>query len=53
MLTEDLVYWFFRLNGCLTMENFIVHPDTAGPPETDADLIAVRFPHRRETADSG
>ena len=25
--SERVAYWFFRLNGCLTIENFIVHPD--------------------------
>jgi hypothetical protein len=25
--TEKVAYWFFRLNGCLTIENFVVHPD--------------------------
>jgi hypothetical protein len=47
--TEDLAYWFLRLNGCLTTRNFIVHPegrrDDSG---TDADVLAVRFPHRQE-----
>jgi len=45
---EKLAYWFFRLNGCFTFENFIVHPDRRGPQETDADLIALRFQHRSE-----
>jgi hypothetical protein len=45
---EKLVYWFFRLNGCLTIENFIVHP-TKGPSElTEIDLVAARFPGRIE-----
>jgi len=25
---EKIAYWFFRLNGCFTFENLIVHPDT-------------------------
>ena len=48
MSPEDVAYWFFRLNGCLAIKNFIVHPDTGGGQRTDADLIAVRFPHRQE-----
>lgn len=48
----------FRLNGCLTIVNFIVHPDLIRPDEprdqrTDADILAVRFPHRCELFTSG
>lgn len=49
--TEKVAYWFFRLNGCLTIENFIVHPDFGdgvSGQRTEADLIGVRFPNRRE-----
>jgi hypothetical protein len=45
---EDVAYWFFRLNGCLTIRNFLVHRDEPGGQRTDADLIAVRFPFREE-----
>lgn len=45
---EDVAYWFFRLNGCLTIRNFLVHRDGPGSQRTDADLIAVRFPFREE-----
>jgi hypothetical protein len=45
---ERLAYWFLRLNGFLTTENFIVHDEKGGPQRTDADLLAVRLPHRRE-----
>jgi|ERR1035437_9225841 hypothetical protein len=43
--------WFLRLNGFLTVLNFVVHP--VGPREgtvqrTDADVLGVRFPHRHE-----
>ena len=48
MNTEKIAYWFFRLNGCFTFENFIVHPDEYGPQRTDADLISLRFKHRQE-----
>jgi hypothetical protein len=45
---ERLAYWYLRLNGFLTIENFVVHPDTGGNQRTDADLLAVRFGHRAE-----
>lgn len=55
---EKVAYWFFRLNGCLTIVNFIVHPDLIRPDEphsqrTDVDILAIRFPHRRELLTSG
>jgi hypothetical protein len=45
---ERLAYWYFRLNGFLTTENFIVHPDQGRDQGTDADLLAVRFQYRAE-----
>lgn len=45
---ERLAYWYLRLNGFLSIENFIVHDEGGGQQRTDADLIAVRFPYRRE-----
>ena len=48
---ERLAYWYFRLNGFLTTENFIVHPDRGSEQCTDADLLAVRFAHRAENLD--
>lgn len=51
--TEQLAYWFFRLNGCLTIPNFLVHGERRGHEGTDADLLAVRFPHRSELARTG
>ena len=45
---ERLAYWYFRLNGFLTIENFIVHPDRGRGIRTDADLLAVRFSNRIE-----
>lgn len=48
-ITRDkIAYWFFRLNGCFTFENFIVHPDGRGSQKTEIDIIALRFPHRQE-----
>lgn len=45
---ERLAYWYLRLNGFLTTENFVVHPDIGSDQRTDADLLAVRFRHRAE-----
>jgi len=46
--SEQLAYWYLRLNGFLTIQNFIVHPDTGSGQRTDADILGVRFPHRAE-----
>lgn len=48
--TAAVAYWYFRLNGFMTMENFIVHPELerGGPQRTDADLYGVRYPKRSE-----
>src|SRR5438128_347494 len=48
LLPEKVAYWYFRLNGFLQIENFVVHPGRKGSQRTDADLLAVRFPHRAE-----
>lgn len=45
---EKVAYWYFRLNGFLQIENFVVHPERSGGQRTDADLLAVRFPYRAE-----
>lgn len=45
---EKVAYWYFRLNGYLSIENFVVHPERRGGQRTDADLLAVRFPYRAE-----
>ncbi len=45
---ESLAYWFFRLNGFLTIINFVVHPDIGTRQRTDVDILACRFPHRKE-----
>jgi hypothetical protein len=46
--TEKIAYWYFRLNGFLQIENFVVHPERRGSQRTDADLLGVRFRHRAE-----
>lgn len=53
MNPEIIAYWFFRLNGCATITNFIVHPDRRGSQRTDVDVLAVRFPYRTELLTSG
>jgi hypothetical protein len=45
---ERLAYWYLRLNGFLTIQNFIVHPETGSNQRTDADVLGVRFPYRAE-----
>jgi len=50
LIPEKVAYWYFRLNGFLQIENFIVHPERHGSQRTDADLLSVRFPHRAERA---
>jgi hypothetical protein len=45
---ERVAYWYFRLNGFLQIENFVVHPERRGGQRTDADLLGVRFPFRAE-----
>ncbi len=45
---DKVAYWYFRLNGFLQIENFVVHPRGRGGQRTDADLLGVRFPHRAE-----
>lgn len=45
---EKLAYWYFRLNGCLMITDFVIHPDSGTSQCTDIDIIAVRFPHRAE-----
>lgn len=51
--SERLAYWFLRLNGFMTIYNFVVHPEQADhagnyPQQTDVDVMGVRFPHRQE-----
>ena len=45
---ERLVYWYLRFNGYLTVTNFTVHPDHRKEPETEADILAVRFRYSKE-----
>jgi hypothetical protein len=45
---ERLALWFFRLNGVLTIPNFVVHDETQQRQRTDVDILGVRFPYRTE-----
>jgi hypothetical protein len=47
---EKIAYWYFRLNGFMTMQNFVVHDSSAAglSQKTDADIYGVRFPFRSE-----
>ncbi len=43
--------WFLRLNGFLTVQNFVVHPlrpEEGSQQRTDADVLGLRFPKRQE-----
>ena len=40
---EKVAYWYFRLNGFLQIENFVVHPERRGSQRTDADLHGLRY----------
>lgn len=47
-----LAYWYFRLNGFLSIENFIVHRGLNMDEHfTDIDFLGVRFCHRKELFD--
>jgi hypothetical protein len=45
---DRLAYWYFRLNGFLTTENFVIHPERGHDQRTDADVLALRFTDRVE-----
>ena len=50
--TERLAYWYFRLNGFLGLENFIVHRHLNNSQHaTEIDFLGVRFMHRKELND--
>ena len=46
--SESIAYWYFRLNGFFTFKNFVVHPESGNEPRTEADVLGLRLPHRRE-----
>ncbi|NOT39229.1 MAG: hypothetical protein HOP13_01925 [Alphaproteobacteria bacterium] len=50
--SEALALWYLRLNGCLCIPNFIVHPDFGSNPYSDIDTIGIRFPYRAELSEN-
>jgi hypothetical protein len=42
---EELVYWYFRLNGFFPLTNFVLHAGEEIPYTSDCDVIAIRHPH--------
>jgi hypothetical protein len=46
--SEALAYWYLRLNGFLTIPNFIVHPDAGANQGTEIDTVGLRLPDRSE-----
>lgn len=51
---EKVASWYFRLNGFLSIPGYVVHPDEPSRnPRTEADLMAVRFPHSVERIGRG
>jgi hypothetical protein len=46
---EHLAQWYLRLNGFMTMNDFVLHRDhKPWGQRTDADIFGVRFPFRKE-----
>lgn len=46
---EHLAQWYLRLNGFMTINDFVLHPDhKPWSQKTDADIFGVRFPFRQE-----
>src|SRR5215469_11838064 len=49
MPSAKIAYWYFRLNGFLGLENFVLHPeDRKHSQRTDSDFYGVRFPCHSE-----
>jgi hypothetical protein len=43
--SEQLAYWYLRLNGFFPLTNFVLHHHGTGERHSsDADIVAVRFP---------
>jgi hypothetical protein len=47
---EELALWYLRLNGYLTVPNFILHPAGRGGQRGEEDILGVRFPYSKEVA---
>jgi hypothetical protein len=48
MTPEQVAYWYVRLNGFLSIPNFVVHPDVSGAQLGEVDVVGMRFPLRAE-----
>jgi hypothetical protein len=48
---DRIAYWYMRLNGFFMVENF-VHHETIERRGADADILAIRLPHARESIGS-
>lgn len=50
LTAEKLASWYFRLNGFMTIESFVLHDSSRKglAQRTDADIFGVRFPFRHE-----
>ena len=46
---EEIVNWYFRLNGFLQISGFVLHSDEPRRLISDADILGVRFPFSRES----
>jgi hypothetical protein len=46
---EHLAQWYLRLNGFMTINDYVLHNDQKPYGQrTDADIFGVRFPLRKE-----
>jgi hypothetical protein len=51
--TEELAYWYFRLNGFFGNGNFIIHSALGRANHaTEIDFLGMRFAYRKELYDS-
>lgn len=50
MKSDRLAYWYLRLNGFLTSQNYIIHDGVggSGSQRTEIDILGVRFPYKAE-----
>jgi len=43
--SEELIYWYLRLNGFFPLRNFVIHRSQKIRYPSDIDILAVRFPY--------
>ena len=52
--SEELAYWYFRLNGFFGNQNFLIHKKLHHRGNaTEVDYLGVRFMHRKELSEPG